>query len=406
MTTATEALAIHPPIEFPRDPGLQDLPKLFDPDWIWRTYQKLYGDQDVQPANISVRQFSHSSGRSALISYLLEWKRDEYLPTQHISVKTARGKPVELFRYPDDDHLPGLVQIANPETALELVNQHVLAFRARRIRVQLVRYRPGSRAVLRHKVGSVKLFARSLRPSAVPTFVNASELVARSTFVVPRIAGHWIDGAVLWMTEIPGKNLRREIVKGRPPETAPLLEGLESLWNTSQSNSRARPFNLAGAYSTARRTFRHKVRDNHNATRHLKDAVEILDPFVKSWKPTTIAHNDFYDDQLLALPDGRIALVDLEEAGPGDPMLDIGNFLAHLRWVSQLGSIRENDASGPFYHALKNDALQRFRWDPRQLALREAVCLFRLCTNMIRHPRPDWQLKLERGLSEVNQSLA
>ena len=166
------------------------------------------------------------------------------------------------------------------------------------------------------------------------------------------------------------------------------------------------PFNLARAYYTARRTFKHKVRDHDNASLQLRDAVKVLDPFVKSWRPTSLAHNDFYDDQLILLPDARIAVVDLEDAGPGDPMLDIGNCLAHLKWVAHSGSKRKSRANGAFYQALKTSALERFQWSPRQLALREAVCLFRVCTNTIRHPKPDWLQNLERGLSLVNQTLA
>ena len=61
-----------------------------------------------------------------------------------------------------------------------------------------------------------------------------------------------------------------------------------------------------------------------------------VDPFVASREPSGTVHNYFYDDQMhcyddqmLMLPDGRVALVDFEEAGPGDSMLDVGNFLAH-----------------------------------------------------------------------------
>ena len=39
-----------------------------------------------------------------------------------------------------------------------------------------------------------------------------------------------------------------------------------------------------------------------------------------------------YDDQLILTPERELALVDYEEVGPGDPMLDVGNFLAHLSW--------------------------------------------------------------------------
>ena len=50
-------------------------------------------------------------------------------------------------------------------------------------------------------------------------------------------------------------------------------------------------------------------------------------------------------------------------------------------------------------------ALERFRWSERELALREAACLFRICTYVIRHPQPDWRGKLETGLSLVNETL-
>ena len=60
--------------------------------------------------------------------------------------------------------------------------------------------------------------------------------------------------------------------------------------------------------------------------------MDTLSPFVDAWQPTALAHNDFYDDQMLFTPDtGRLALVDFEETAPGDPLLDVGVMLAHLR---------------------------------------------------------------------------
>ena len=130
-----------------------------------------------------------------------------------------------------------------------------------------------------------------------------------------------------------------------------------------------------------------------------------LDVFVEAWRPSAIAHNDFYDDQILVLPDGDVALVDLEEAGPGDPMLDVGNFIAHLRWRSRLGRRLEDDASGSYLNEFRTAAMERFGWYELELNLREAVCLFRICTNVVRHPQDDWRDRLEAGLSLVNESL-
>ena len=97
--------------------------------------------------------------------------------------------------------------------------------------------------------------------------------------------------------------------------------------------------------------------------------------------------------------------MDFEEAGPGDPMLDVGNFLAHLKWRSCLGRKRKEDASGDYYREFRDAALERFGWRERELALRESVCLFRICTNTIRHPQADWLQRLESGLRLVNETL-
>ena len=154
-----------------------------------------------------------------------------------------------------------------------------------------------------------------------------------------------------------------------------------------------------------RRSFRHNVREDSEAARSLRDATQSLGPFVRDWRPSVTAHNDFYDDQMLVLPDGRIAVVDFEEAGPGDPMLDVGNFLAHLRWASHFGRGGESDSRGAYHQMFRSAALDRFRWSERDLAFREAVCLFRVCTNAIRRPRDDWHERLTEGLSLVNEIL-
>ena len=405
MALSPTTLSLYPEVAFPDDPGLEDLPKLFDAEWIWRAYCRQYGRPDVAPYRLRVRQFAHSLGRVALVSYELEWPPDEYIPSQHLAIRTERGKPVEFFRYPEDSRLPGLSRAAHPETALELLNGHVLAMRARRARVELIRYRPSSRAVLRHTAGRARFYARIMRPDSVTPLLTAQELIGQSGFVLPRLAGYWREGGVVWFSEIPGRNLRERIQAGRLPDPAPLLHGLQTLWAASHTPAGARPFNLPGAYRRAKRMFSHNVRDGGPAQRSLKDATRSLDSFVRSWRPTGVAHNDFYDDQMLALSDGRIALVDFEEAGPGDPMLDVGNFLAHLKWASRFGRKRRTDGSGLFHRQFRQAALDRFRWNESDLALREAVCIFRICTNTIRRPRADWRDRLQAGLSLVNETL-
>ena len=245
----------------------------------------------------------------------------------------------------------------------------------------------------------------SLSPLSAWPLLEAGRLAEHSGFALPRVAGHWTEGGVIWLSEIPGKNLRSHIRRGNRPAPDALLDGLERLWNVPVQSRDIRPFNLAGAYRRAKRAFTRVLPEGESGLPELGAATQALDPFVESWRPSHMAHNDFYDDQMLVLPDGRIALVDFEEAGPGDPMLDVGNFLAHLRWGAHFGREKEADAVAAFHGIFQSAALERFGWNWRELALREAVCLFRACTNAIRHPRADWRDRLQAGLSLVNETL-
>ena len=404
--TSVAAVPLFPQIALPDDPGLEELPNLFDAEWVWRRYCEHVGDLDVPPQQIRIRQFTHSPRRTALVSYVVEWDPDEYIPSDYFAVMLRHDRPVEVFQFPDDPYLPGLKEAADPATALGLVNRHVMAMPARRVGVQVVRYRPGSRAVLRHKVDRSRFYVRVMRPDAIPPLLRAAELVACSGFAGPRLAGHWHRGGTVWLSEIPGKNLREQIQRGgSPPDPAVLLDGLETLWDAPPPADGGRPFDLPGAYRRARRAIVFALRGNATALAHLRPVVRVLDPFIKSWQPSSMAHNDFYDDQMLMLPDGRVALVDFEEIGMGDPLLDVGNFLAHLRWASHFRSGGSSDARNAYYDAFRLAAFKRFGWSEQELALREAVCLFRICTNVVRYPQPDWQDRLRSGLSLVNETL-
>lgn len=384
---------------------MDGLAALFDRGWVREAYRRRFGGGGAVPHRVFLFQVRHSPGRRILVTYRVELPPRDYLPSEYFTLLLNRGGDVKAFRYPRDPHLPGLVGVADPVSAHRLVGQHVLAFPARRLRVELVRYRPASRAVLRHSVGKARFYVRAIRPRDLEPLLGAATLIQGSGFAAPRIAGVWEEGAVVWLAEIPGRNLRRALRDGNPPNPDALLAGLETIWRLPGHTAGAGPFNLAGRYRHAKRLIGHALRHRGGDSRNLMTtSTRTLDPFVDAWEPSTVAHNDFYDDQMIILPDGRISLVDFEEAGPGDPMVDVGNFLAHLRWNSTFRPAVE-DAIGAYHHRFRQAALDRFGWNPAELDLREAVCLFRICTNPIRRPRPDWHRKLEAGLRLVNESI-
>lgn len=391
--------------EFPADSKLPDLPELFDPQRVWQFCQAQLPDAYGEPRSIRIHHFIHNIGNSATVSYEVKWREDEYLPPEYFVATVRRDGALALNRYPQDRRLPGLAAAARPGEALRLVNEHVLAVPARRARVQLIRYRPTYRAVLRHSIGKVKLYARVVRPADFAPFLAAYERSRRSGFVVPELAGHWAEGGVMWLAEVKGRNLRELIRKGKAPDPERLLARVEDLWRGPVDQNQVRAFNLSSAYRRALRSFRHNLRDFDEAAHTLKYLEDSLGAFVESWRPACMAHNDFYDDQMLRLRDGKIALVDFEDIAPGDPMLDIGNFLAHLRWSAQFSRGDRAENCRHYYDSLRDAALGRFGWDTRSLAFREAVCLFRVCTNAIRHPREDWRDRVGAGLSLVADGL-
>jgi hypothetical protein len=61
-----------------------------------------------------------------------------------------------------------------------------------------------------------------------------------------------------------------------------------------------------------------------------------LQSLARGIKPSRICliHRDFYFDQVLFLPEMRVAVLDLDLACSGPPELDAGNYIAHLREIA------------------------------------------------------------------------
>ncbi len=127
MVNSEGAISLYPRVEFPHDPGLPELPRLFDSEWVLEVCRRDFGWVDRAPVAVHIRQFAHSLGKKAVVSYLVEWEPEEYLPAEHLVARLEREEPVKLFQFPDDPDLPGLNKAAEPEGALELMKRHVLA---------------------------------------------------------------------------------------------------------------------------------------------------------------------------------------------------------------------------------------------------------------------------------------
>jgi aminoglycoside phosphotransferase (APT) family kinase protein len=117
-----------------------------------------------------------------------------------------------------------------------------------------------------------------------------------------------------------------------------------------------------------------------------------------------IVHGDLYENQIFV--DGEtLGLVDLDDLGPGDPLLDAANFSAHLSVLA---------ASGPpaaavihrYREELRAAFLRRLDADPAALAWREAYCLLRLATGPFRVLHPEWPQRMADRLALATEVLS
>ena len=399
---------LEPEIRLPPDEGLPELGQLFDNRWVWNSHGTHLGEPEETPDRIRTVRLSDRPGSRAIASYAAEWEVGSWVVEDQFAIEMVPEKPERVFRYPDDPYLPGLRLAASAVDAPQLLSKYV-DFSPHRLRVDAVRYRPSSRAVLRHiatwqqrRLGRATFFVRVMRPRRTQRLLAAADLVQHCGFVLPRIVGTWEEGGVVWMTRIRGETVRNLIRKGEAPEPQRILDGLEKLWSVPMGSGRGQILALPAGYQMTSRLLS-QLLQGEEAGRVFERVSGVLGQFAHAWQPSTMAHNDFYDDQMLVTPEGEIALVDFEEAGPGDPLFDVGNILAHLRWMAWFGNATE--ACDAYRHRMRSAALERFGWQPEDLAVREAFALFRLSSWPVDEVRPDWAQEVEAGLGLVIRAL-
>jgi aminoglycoside phosphotransferase (APT) family kinase protein len=117
----------------------------------------------------------------------------------------------------------------------------------------------------------------------------------------------------------------------------------------------------------------------------------------------SIIHGDLYENQVLV--DGeRFGLIDLDDLGPGDPLLDGANFSAHLLILGTSGS----PAAGVilrYREELRRAFCDRLDASPSELAWRESYCLLRLATGPFRVLHPDWPRRMADRLTLAVEAL-
>ena len=388
---------IKPQIALPADERMPEFLRLFDIEWVWQAYRAEFGEPEESPRCIRAIQLNYKPGVRACVSYSVEWKSGQWVQEDRFAIELTTAGPDRLSRYPDDPRLTGLAAAASPVDADLLLAKHT-SLSLRRPLVEVMRYRPGTRAVLRYtfQQGQHPIFVRVMPPARVKRWLASARHASKSGFDLPRTVGSWQEGGLVWSIGLPGETLRRRIQMGAPPNPDSILDALAGLWSLQVGPEENYPLDVLGGFRMTERLLCQVLRGN-DKQQMLPRLTEVLKPFAEAWRPSAIAHNDFHDDQLILTPEGRLGLVDFDEVGPGDPLLDVANLLAHLRWMAHFGNAPEERKA--FHRRVQDAALVRFGWDPQSLNLREGFVLFRLSAGPIRQLRSDWASRVESGLA-------
>ncbi len=120
-------------------------------------------------------------------------------------------------------------------------------------------------------------------------------------------------------------------------------------------------------------------------------------------------HGDLHEAQLIVDGGQIVGLLDIDDAGVGDPLDDYATVLAHLRFRETTAeTARQRGRLGQYADLLAHDfadEVAALGVDPTELGTVTAGVLVGLATGPYRIQHPDWRRDLERLLHRAEQHL-
>lgn len=345
-----------------------------------------------------VRQVHHRPGRSTTATWEVRLRDRDGERVVVLGVRVpADGAAPQVWRFPDDPDLPGLVAAADEGRVRALLDRCGVDPGPVDLRVRS--YRPGRRAVVEVRTPAVRAFVKVVRPSVVEALVERHRLLRAAGVPVPQVLGAHDDGRVL-LEAMSGTSLRARLRDGGDPAPggAELLELLALL-----------PAGLCAL--TRRSSWSDDVRHHAAVTagalpgeadrcRQLADGVRAT---VDDDVPDGPVHGDLYEAQLL-LRGGRVSgLLDVDTAGPGRRADDLACLLGHAHVLA-----RSEPAHTATTQALLDGWLAAFerQVDPVDLRARTAGVVVSLATGPHRVQSAGWQALTRARLDLAEQWLA
>lgn len=244
--------------------------------------------------------------------------------------------------YREDPELPGLARAADPgEVARRLAE--LPGWTVRGCRVEAVRYRSGSRCVLRYDLRTstarTSVYAKVLTPERFPEAARIQQTLARpgedGPALVPAVVSVWAQQQTVVGEAVPGRKLSSVLVAPAEPVTRRLrlareLGGLLARFHGREGAAPGWPpsdqlASLTALLPAARRC------DPVTADRVAR-LLDLLASRAPATSTEVLGHGGFRAGQVVWSTHRGLVLLDTDGARRCDQGRDLGNALAHLRW--------------------------------------------------------------------------
>jgi phosphotransferase family enzyme len=400
------AAAVRRSPSFPVDRDLPGAADLLADAGMHRVARFLDG-RGLDPYRVEPAQANYRPGRWLAVCYrtaaVERTSGRPMCPT--VTMECRAGEADLVWAFPDDPALPGLAAATDG-----VMVRRRLRPRPVEVVVEPLRYRPRRRAVLRYRVdGNRVLFGKVVTPRRGRRLLKLAEAL-RSTGLRLALPTAQTGPGALVLPVLSGRPLRDLLQAGGPLPSPDRVAGLSvelhqrcaPVLDSADCGTTRRVVDPGTALCVARIVSRLLPEEACAAGRLAEAVVGWAE---ESELPATwVVHGDLYENQVVV--DGEtLGLVDLDDIGLGDPLLDAANFAAHLRVLA---------ASGPpaaavihrYREELRAAFLRRLDADSADLAWREAYCLLRLATGPFRVLHPEWPRRMADRLTLATEALS
>lgn len=312
---------------------------------------------------------------------------------------------VGVWKWPFDPMMPALEHMTTPHRA----GARLAALVQGPLELKVVAYRPMERAVIRVGAPSgTVLYVKVLPPAQVGPLVARHDQLLDAGLPVPRVLAADEQEGWIALAELPGETFRQHIKLDRtdwptPEAFSGLLDRLRSVSCDGSPRATTRTSDALGHAAML------AVVAPHLAGR-IDDLAGALGPAAaRSQLRQATVHGDLHEAQLIVDGGQIVGLLDIDDAGVGDPLDDFATVLAHLRFRETTTRIpRQRTRIRTYIDLLTQEfatGVGALGIDPAELDAVTAGVLVGLATGPYRIQHADWQQDLERLVHCAEQHL-